>query len=137
MTEWTAELVCERLIEAYRYLLRTPVRVEASHIEPVGLALGRTRAEALEPLEWAERYLGKGSEEYRFIIRHTKWIVEGNHIRVLVEAGAPVWERRKMSWSSYKRKRSEICERIASGLVYDEVAAQLPRIRIVAGMGKP
>lgn len=77
--------------------------------------------DVVAPLGWVDRYLGIGSEQLKFIIRHVRWIAEGVPIRERVISGSPVWRQRRMSWSAYMDKRVAILKVMADGLNRDGV----------------
>jgi len=118
LPQWTPELVCERMIEAFRQLPRVPVYSPRENLlQP---ALPRTaRPAELDLISLSARYLSRNSDERRFLLAWASARASGRSIRE---------ECRERGWprENFRRKRHKACRIIAECLNRDGIPCIRP-----------
>jgi hypothetical protein len=113
--QWTPELVCQRMIEAFRKLPKVPVYSPRPEVLQVALPRQRKPAE-LDLISMSAHYLPRNSDERRFLLAWASARASGRSVREVC---------REMHWprENVRRKRHKACRVIADGLNRDGIPA--------------
>jgi hypothetical protein len=115
LPRWTPDMVCERMIEAFRKLPKVPVYSPQANVLQTALPR-QARPADLDLISLSAHYLARNSEERRFLLAWASARASGRSVREVC---------REMGWprENFRRKRHKACKTIAERLNRDGIPA--------------
>lgn len=105
--KWTAELVCQRMIEAFRKLPSVPIVIPRGDVLQPARPIPRPAE--LDMITLSAQHLGRDSDERRFLLAWASARASGRSVRD---------HCRQMGWprETFQRKRKAACRLLAERL---------------------